>query len=202
MGHPSYRSTITYTTHLRTCLHDSVTHLLQMWKFCLFWVFSLMFWSMVFAHTHARTLKSYSHDFFLQNNNKLCNLFSLFGFFFPGFGWELIQCMVSTDAGWVMTSASRDHSLKGQLSFWLLNWQPGAWVLVNHIALGSLKNFKCLGHSDNGFFVAQVSLDDRSEALISWFLPLTQPAKSKHKFSSIMDLLVFLDLRSCRVNGI
>jgi hypothetical protein len=58
-------------------------------------------------------------------------------FFFPGFGWESIQCMLSTDAGWVMTSASCDHSLKGQLSFWLLNWQPSAWVLVNLIALGS-----------------------------------------------------------------
>lgn len=151
-------------------------------------------------HAHL----SYLHFFFLQNNNKLCNLFrcaACLVFFFPGFGWELIQCMLSTDAdeSWhqllmiiIPSKAScpfgcwTDNPVLGCLWTSLLSeaWRIlSAWVTLTMV------------------FVAQVSSDDRSEALISWFLPLTQPAKSKHKISSIMDLLVFLDLRSCQVNG-
>lgn len=74
--------------------------------------------------------------------------FFLFPRFWLGINsvYALNWCRMSHDIN------SRDHSLKGQLSFWLLNWQSSAWGACEPHCFWKFEEFfKCLGHSDNGF---------------------------------------------------
>jgi hypothetical protein len=125
-------------------------------------------------------------------------------FFFPRFWlgidsvYALNWCRMSHDISFSWSFPQRPVVL---LVVELTTWCLGC--LWTSLLLEVWRIFlKCLGHSDNGFLWLKFLL--MIEVKLLFFLdscPLTQPAKSKHKISSIMGLLVFLDLRSCQVNG-